>query len=83
MVFGHNACPGSRQACRFFQGRGLPFTWRDVTADPAAAAEMAARGGLATPLILIDGNAVVGFDAAEVERLLLDHAGRRERCDHG
>lgn len=70
VVYGHSACPGSRRARRFFQGRGLPYAWRDVTTEPEAAAELAARGAMATPLIVIDGDGFVGFDAAEVERLL-------------
>jgi len=43
---------------------------KDIRADPAALKELVDRGFRATPVTLIDGEAVVGFDRAKLEQLL-------------
>jgi len=46
------------------------FTDRNIRQDPAALAELQALGYRATPVTVIDGEAVVGFDRGRLERLL-------------
>jgi len=43
---------------------------KDVRADPAALQELLKLGYRATPVTLIDGEAVVGFDREKLKRLL-------------
>ncbi len=43
---------------------------KDIRADPAALKELLDKGFRATPVTLIDGQAVVGFDRAKLEQLL-------------
>ena len=58
-------------AKEFLSRKGVPYVERDVAADPAAAMEMIRvshqRG---VPVIVIDGQVVVGFDRPALERLL-------------
>ncbi len=54
----------------FLSQRGIEFEERDVSKDEAALEELQKRGLMTTPVTLIDGDAVVGFDRAKLARLL-------------
>ena len=43
---------------------------KNIRADPAALQELLALGYRSTPVTLIDGEAVVGFDQQRIEQLL-------------
>lgn len=43
---------------------------KDIRADAGAMKELIEKGFRATPVTLIDGEAVVGFDREKLERLL-------------
>lgn len=55
--------------------KGVPFVQKDLPVDPKAGAELAARGVLATPAAVFDGEGVTGFDPAKLDRLLGEGAG--------
>jgi glutaredoxin len=48
----------------------IPFTERDISQDDEALAELEALGVMTTPVTVIDGQVVIGFDRAKLERLL-------------
>ncbi len=54
----------------FLSQRGIEFEERDVSKDEAALEELQKRGLMTTPVTLIDGDAVVGFDRAKLAKLL-------------
>ena len=54
----------------FLHEKGITFTERDVTQDDAAFEDVMRLGFAATPVTLIDGEAVVGFNKAKLEQLL-------------
>ena len=54
----------------FLSQNHIAFTERDVPADESALAELEKHGYLTTPVTLIDGEVVVGFDRVELQRLL-------------
>ena len=54
----------------FLSQRGIAFEERDVTKDEAALEELQKRGLMTTPVTLIDGEVVVGFDRAKLAALL-------------
>jgi glutaredoxin len=54
----------------FLSQKGIAFEDRDVQADPGALAELERLGYRATPVTVIDGEVVVGFDRGRLERLL-------------
>ena len=54
----------------FLSQRGVPFTEKDVVEDDAAMEELTKLNYFSTPVTLIDGEAVVGFDRQKLETLL-------------
>ncbi len=54
----------------FLSQKQVEFTERNIAADPAAQAELEKLGYMTTPVTLVDGEVVVGFDRARLERLL-------------
>ncbi|MDQ7819221.1 MAG: glutaredoxin family protein [Armatimonadota bacterium] len=54
----------------FLRQKGVPFVEKDISRDPAALDELMGKGFAATPVTLIDGEAVVGFNRARLEDLL-------------
>jgi len=50
--------------------KGIAFTEHDVSQDEDALAELENLGFMATPVIVIDGEAVVGFNQARLNELL-------------
>jgi glutaredoxin len=54
----------------FLSHKGIPFVDKNVREDPAAREELQRLGYRATPVTVIDGEVVVGFDRGKIERLL-------------
>ena len=54
----------------FLHQKGIAFTEKDVSADEQALDELTKMGFAATPVTVIDGEAVVGFNKARLEQLL-------------
>jgi glutaredoxin len=48
----------------------VPFSVKDIRADQAALQELVKLGFRATPVTLIDGEAVVGFDPEKLKKAL-------------
>lgn len=54
----------------FLSQKQVEFTERNIAADEAAVGELEKLGYMTTPVTLVDGEVVVGFDRARLERLL-------------
>ena len=54
----------------FLSQKGIPFVERDVVRDPEALEELSRLGYMTTPVTVIDGQVVVGFDRKRLEALL-------------
>ncbi len=54
----------------FLTQHGIPFQARNVAEDPAAMAELERLGVASTPVTVIDGVVVVGFDQKRLAALL-------------
>ncbi len=54
----------------FLHQKGIAFTEKDVAQDDEAFEEVMRMGFAATPVTLIDSEAVVGFNKAKLEQLL-------------
>jgi len=76
VLYAAPGCGHCARARNWFTGNGIPFTEKDVHADPSAAAEIAALGrsqGIpdsylsSVPLINVNGKLLVGFDPRQVE----------------
>ncbi len=54
----------------FLSHKGVELTERDIALDQSALIELETLGILTTPVTLIDGEVIVGFDKGKLERLL-------------
>lgn len=71
IVFSTPSCPHCNHAKQYLRQQGVRFRDVDVSRDPAAARDMVRRSGQqGVPVIDINGRIVVGFNRAEVDRLL-------------
>ena len=48
----------------------IEFTDRNIAADEAALAELEKLGYMTTPVTVVDGEVVVGFDREKLQKLL-------------
>ena len=54
----------------FLSQNKIEYSERNIVADETALAELEKLGYMTTPVIVIDGEVVVGFDRARLENLL-------------
>ena len=54
----------------FLSQSGVEFTDRDITEDEEALTELGELGYMTTPVTVIDGEVVIGFDLAKLKSLL-------------
>ena len=54
----------------FLSQKGIAFVEKDVMADEQAMQELVDLGVMTTPVTLVDGEMVVGFDRKKLEELL-------------
>ena len=54
----------------FLKQKGVSFISKDIANDPEAFEEMAELGASGTPTIVVDGEAVVGFNPRRLEALI-------------
>ena len=54
----------------FLRQKRVAFVERDIAADERALEELQRLGWMTTPVTVVDGDVVVGFDTARLEALL-------------
>jgi glutaredoxin 3 len=55
----------------FLSQNKIEYTDRNIAADKSALVELEKLGYMTTPVTVVDGEAVIGFDRAKLEKLLL------------
>ena len=55
----------------FLSQNKIEFVDRNIAADESALAELEKMGYMTTPVTVVDGEIIVGFDRAKLESLLL------------
>ena len=63
-------CGYCKQARAYLEQRGFKWSEKDITTSEAANTEFKQKGGVGTPLILVDGSAVQGFNAGRMDEVL-------------
>lgn len=63
-------CGYCTRAAEFFDARGVPWRGEDITTSPLAKLAFEQAGGRGTPLIIVDGQAIHGFQKERLDRLL-------------
>ena len=69
-VYSSNTCPHCVTAKNYLTEKGVEFEERNVQTDPEARKELMAMGHMGVPVLLIDGEEVVGFDQSKIDELL-------------
>jgi glutaredoxin len=54
----------------FLRTHNVPFTDRDITQDKSALAELEKLGVMTSPVTVVDGQTVVGYDIKRLSELL-------------
>jgi glutaredoxin 3 len=71
VIYSTPTCPYCKLAKGFLSQKGIPYIEKDVASDPALADEMFEKSGqLGVPVILVDGEVIVGFDKGYLESVL-------------
>ena len=58
------------QAKEYLSQKGIQFQEKDIARDPGALADLKKLGYMTTPVIVIDGSVIVGFDAEKIDQAL-------------
>jgi glutaredoxin len=58
------------QAKEYLSQKGMKFQEREIAQDPGALADLKKLGYMTTPVIVIDGSVIVGFDAEKIDQAL-------------
>ena len=58
------------QVKEYLSQKGIKFQERDIAQDPDALADLKKLGYMTTPVIVIDGSVIVGFDADKIDQAL-------------
>jgi glutaredoxin len=58
------------QAKEYLSQKGMSFQEKDIAQDPSALADLKRLGYMTTPVIVIDGSVIVGFDAQKIDQAL-------------
>lgn len=70
IVYTSNTCPHCITAKEYLTEKGIVFTEKNIQTDPSARKELMEKGIMAVPVVVIDGETIVGFDKNRVDELL-------------
>jgi len=69
-IYTSNNCQYCHEAKEFFNDSNIPFTEHNISIDKEAKTEIMKMGYRSVPLIVIDGEKILGFDKEKVVSLL-------------
>jgi glutaredoxin 3 len=71
VIYSTTTCPYCKRAKEYLSRKGISYAEYNVAADRKAAREMLKKSGqLSVPVIIIDDEVIVGFNQAQLARLL-------------
>ena len=70
VLYASGYCEFSEMVRLHLESRGQKYTERDMDVDPSARDEMMKLGATGTPVTVIDGEVVIGFDEEAIDELL-------------
>ena len=71
VIYSTPTCPYCKRAKEYFSRMGISYTDIDVAQDREKAKEMTQKSGqMSVPVIIIDGEIVVGFNQVQLDKLL-------------
>ncbi len=70
VVYTSNTCPYCTLAKNYLEEKGVTYTEKNVQTDKDARQELMDMGHMGVPVLVIDGEEIVGFDQDKIETLL-------------
>lgn len=70
VVYHQPGCAACDQVMAYLKAHGVAFTAKNVQEDPAALRELIQMRLSTTPVVLINGTTIEGFDAERIEAAL-------------
>jgi len=70
VIFTSNTCPYCIAAKEYLDEKGVSYTEKNIQTDKTARKELMSMGHMGVPVLLIDGEEIVGFDKAKIDQLL-------------
>ncbi|MDX9916683.1 MAG: glutaredoxin family protein [Gudongella sp.] len=70
VIFTSGTCPYCTLAKNHLTEKGVPFVEKNVSTDKEARKELMAMGHMGVPVLVIDGQEVVGFDKDKIDELI-------------
>lgn len=70
IVYTSNTCPYCTLAKNYLTEKGVSYTEKNVQTDKEARKELMAMGHMGVPVLVVDGEEIVGFDKEKLDDLL-------------
>ncbi|WP_313755659.1 glutaredoxin family protein [Tissierella sp.] len=72
IVYTSSTCPYCVSAKDYLKEKGISYTEKNVQTDKEARKELMAMGHMGVPVLVIDGEEIVGFDKEKIDNLLAE-----------
>lgn len=69
-VYTSSTCPHCVTAKDYLKEKNVEFVEKNVQTDPEARKELIKMGHMGVPVVVIDGEEIVGFDKAKIDSLI-------------
>ncbi|MDD5584036.1 MAG: Uxx-star family glutaredoxin-like (seleno)protein [Candidatus Omnitrophica bacterium] len=70
-IYSTPTCPYCKMVKTYLSSKGVVYTDYDVSSNQTALAEMVKLSGqMGVPVVVIDGQIIIGFDQARIDSLL-------------
>ena len=73
VVFTSNTCPYCTLAKNYLDEKGVGYTEKNVQTDKEARKELMGMGHMGVPVLVVNGEEIVGFDKEKLDELLSDN----------
>ncbi|SCG82452.1 glutaredoxin [Proteiniborus sp. DW1] len=70
IIYSSNSCGYCVLAKEYLQEKGVNYEEKNISTDPSARKELMQKGYMGVPVIIVNGEEIVGFDKARLEELL-------------
>lgn len=70
IIYTSNTCPYCVLAKNYLDEKGIDYIEKNIQTDPSARKELMDMGHMGVPVLIINGEEVVGFDQAKIDELL-------------